>query len=287
MSRQIYDKLVNANTTFAVESSRGICLGGVGSHFYRPWVYPIYTPSGIVVNQEYPHDHPFHNGFFVGQYPVLVNEREANFWMTPPKRNHKDPNYKNIGRIECSSEWETNIEEKGVTFSQELVWLDSEETPMLNEQRKIVFYSKEDATICEMTSLKSASYGKVTCPKTKFGSIGLRIDPRLLPSFGGVIFGDKNHRGMADDVNESFSSYIAYENQITPSQRAGVLLTMVSGERGPWFVRDYGLCTYNPTMNESVIIPEGQNWEMTMRVVAYDGSATDERINDWVNISYN
>ena len=41
----------------------------------QPWVYPLYTPAGHQVLQEFAFDHPFHNGCFVGLHPVVYAER--------------------------------------------------------------------------------------------------------------------------------------------------------------------------------------------------------------------
>ena len=32
------------------DPATGRCLGGVGANHYRPWVFPLYTPSGLTVN---------------------------------------------------------------------------------------------------------------------------------------------------------------------------------------------------------------------------------------------
>ena len=44
------------------EETTGRCLGGFGANYYRAWVYPLCTPRGLTVIQEFPFDHPFHNG---------------------------------------------------------------------------------------------------------------------------------------------------------------------------------------------------------------------------------
>ena len=62
-----FEVIINAKTHLVVDSNTGICLGGVGANFYRPFVFPFYTPAGHTVVQEFAFDHPFHNGIFVGQ----------------------------------------------------------------------------------------------------------------------------------------------------------------------------------------------------------------------------
>src|SRR5688500_13898876 len=60
----------NPATQMVVERATGRFLGAFGTSFYRSWVFPLYTPSGLTVLQEFAYDHPFHNGLFVAQHPV-------------------------------------------------------------------------------------------------------------------------------------------------------------------------------------------------------------------------
>ena len=78
-----FNVVVNQRTLVVVDQETKRCLGGLGSNAWRTFVFPLYTPGGHTVIQEYPFDHPFHNGFFVGQVmkasegkanPKLVNE---------------------------------------------------------------------------------------------------------------------------------------------------------------------------------------------------------------------
>ena len=42
---------------------------------------------------------------------------------------------------------------------------------------------------------RSHAYGAATYPQTKFGSIGIRVEPRLLPVMGGIVLGDDGRNG--------------------------------------------------------------------------------------------
>lgn len=79
-------------------------LGAYGTSFWRSFVYPFYTPSGRTVVENFPFDHPFHNGIFVGQNPVKVGDREGNFWAFPVKRSHDDHIMKRMGRVDPQGE---------------------------------------------------------------------------------------------------------------------------------------------------------------------------------------
>ncbi len=217
-------------------------LGGFGSNYYRSWVFPLYAPSGRTVLDAFPVDHPFHNGIFVAQYPVRCGNREGNFWVTPPRRSADDPVYTKIGR--CDAQGEPVVSGSRLTLRS--VWRDENEQPLLDEERIIEFGATASATVCEVTTRKIAAYGPVEFPATKYGGIGARIEPRLLPALGGRI--------------ETADRRVTYRQKDW-----GVVLEA----DGPWLVREYGMCLYNPTLNRRVDLAAGESWSGRLRVEAF------------------
>ncbi|RKU26365.1 hypothetical protein C6497_13805 [Candidatus Poribacteria bacterium] len=277
-----YEVVVNAKTHLVVDTETGRCLGGMGANFYRPFVFPFYTPAGHTVIQEFAFDHPFHNGIFVGQAPVKVGTREAGFWGSPPRRSFTDKVFINLGRMETQQEISISPHANGVEFEQKVLWRDENEEPLIDEIRIVNLHSVQDGTVCDMTSEKTASYGTTEFQQTKFGSIGMRVEPRLLPVMGGVVLADNNRKGKAEVVQESDSDYVAYQNQLPIHGDYGVLMTILDKDiRGPWFIRDYGMALYNPTWRDSITIPENETWKIGLRFVAYDGALTTDRANNW------
>ena len=277
-----FEVKINAKTHLVVEKESGRCLGGVGANFYRPFVFPFYTPAGHTVVQEFAFDHPFHNGVFVGQGPIRVGEREAGFWAAPPQRSFTDKVFANMGRMDTQKTVDITPHADGVTFVQKVIWRDANEEPLIDEIRTVNLFSLPDATLCDMTSEKIANYGAVIYPQTKFGSIGIRVEPRLLPVLGGVIIGDKNRVGNADVVHEDDSDFVAYQNLLFGHGHFGVFMTILDEDtRGPWFIRDYGMALYNPTWRETLTTPAGDSWKISLRVVAYDGELTEARAGRW------
>ena len=280
MSDYPFKILVNAKTHMVVESQTGRCLGGVGSNAQRSWVFPFYTPSGHTVIQEYAFDHPFHNGFYVGQSPIIVDQREGQFWHYAGFRTRPLS-----GRVNAPKTPESQVHRNGARFRLENVWLDESEEPLIDEIRTVNLMSVEDATVCDMSSQKVASYGAVEYPQTKFGSIGIRVEPRLLPVMGGVILADNNRRGGVKVVHEGESDFVAYENHLPGHGQFGVMMHILDADiRGPWFIRDYGMSLFNPTWTQSISVAEGESWTVSLRVVAYDGELTDERAQGWIDI---
>jgi len=257
-------------------------LGAYGTNFWRSWVYPFYTPSGRTVVENFPFDHPFHNGIFVGQNPVKVGGREGNFWAFPVKREHNDHIMTRMGRMDPQGTPAAEVTEAGVLFTLKSIWRDEQEQPLLDEERTVVLRALPDATVCDMTSRKTANYGDVEFSKTKFGSIGVRVEPRLLPPLGGVIIADGDRRGTAAlvDANRE-SDFVAYENTIDGNTFGLFLHILDAGVRGSWFVRDYGMAMYNPTWERAIAVPVGKAWTIGLRAVAYDGALTPERAAMW------
>jgi len=244
----------------------GRCLAGLGRNYYRAWLYPLYTPAGQCVLQEFPFDHPFHNACFVGQNPVRIGGRTANFWAVPPKREPEDEIFVNVGRIEVEKT-EAACGEKAVLISMKNVWVDEHGEPVLEEERSYHIALADGATLCEVKSRKIAAYGELEFPATKFGGVGVRVDPRLLPISGGKILGEHGKR----------SPFVAYES---PSAGFGLCL-IAPDDKLPWFVRDYGLALYNPTWEQALRVAHGEAWEVVLRLVAYDGTLEAEPGQGW------
>jgi hypothetical protein len=97
-----------------LDCATGRALGGIGWNFYRIWAFPFYTPRGITVLQEFPCDHPFHNGFFVGQHPVKMQDKTGNFWVSPPRRGADDALFSHIGMMQVTSGSEVSTSSIGV-----------------------------------------------------------------------------------------------------------------------------------------------------------------------------
>jgi hypothetical protein len=184
--------------------------------------------------------------------------------------------------MDCPAAPSAEAHDRGVRLAFQNVWRGPDEQPVLQELRTVDLYAAEDATVCDLTSRKVAAYGPLEYPQTKFGGIGIRVEPRLLPALGGVVLADGGRRGLAAVVHEGDSDYVAYENDLGGDRRFGVLMSILdAGVRGPWFIRDYGMALYNPTWRGAVATPEGASWTVCLRVVAYDGALTEERTRRW------
>lgn len=277
---------------FVVEKETRRLLAGVGHNAHRSWVFPLNTPRGLNVVQEYPFDHPFHNGVFVGQAKVVVGGREAHFWAPAP--DWRSPNnhiYHDIGLLKYDRDTPASValEQDGACFQYKTQWMDEHSEPMLNEVRTITIRSDEDGTICDVTTAKTATYGDIHYRANKHGTIGARVQPQLLPFLGGCIlggFGNEIRAGDESTINGTNAGFVAYEADVPGFGPFGICLIVRENSaadhlQGPWFVRNYGMAMFNATMVDEIRTSCGETWTASLRVVAYDGPLTFDRVCKW------
>lgn len=278
------------------ETATGRLLGGVGHNDLRSWCYPLNTPRGLNVAQEYPFDHSFHNGVFVAQACVVRGGVLSNFWVVHPDWRSPDSHvYNHLGQIRHGERAGVTPLPRGYRFTYRATWTGADGGPVLDEERHFDLYDAGDATVCDLTSRKTAAYGDLLFQANKHGSLGVRVQPQLLPPFGGAMIagaGRELHRGGAEVAFGKERDFVAYEAAPAGLHRFGVCLLVLANSAGagdsaagrgagPWFVRDYGMAMFNATMTDDVTVAAGETWEAALRVVAYDGAVSVDRAGAW------
>lgn len=276
---------------YVAEVSSNRILGALGENRWRSWVWPLHSPRGLNVVQEFPFDHSFHNGIFVGQGKVAIRGRESHFWAPVwPWGESENYVYNDIGTLDFGELPVSEADDYGASFRyRRIVWRDHEGRPLIDEARSIEIRDIGDATTCDVTTAKSSTYGEVVYGRTKHGVIGVRVQPQLLPPFGADIVGCLDGtmtRGNESDVTLKTWDWIAYEADVDGLGRHGVCMIPRSNSaaddiRGPWFIRDYGMAMFNPTYHADITVPKGITWTVAERVVAYDGAITPGRVANW------
>lgn len=273
---------------FMVQNEQsGRWLGGFGANYYRSWVYPLLTPKGLTVIQEFPYDHPFHNGLWVAQGPIQFEndggQETVHFWPAPPERRPGESLFSHMGRIESLGLPTIETDEYGVRFTLQSCWRNGKGAPVLDEIRTVHLYEGEYATLCDVTTVQQANYGAVHYEASKFGAICIRTDPRLTPVLGATVIADGGRRGKAEVALQKANAYVAYESAPSNSSEGfGILLSVPGARPAEWFIRDYGLATYNPMFEQPRTVARGDSLTVTLRVVAYDNPLTDARAQRWI-----
>ena len=109
----------------------------------KPCFAPIYTPSGLLVTEYRPADHPWHTGLCLG----WVHANSANLWGGPWYLPEKDKYelvegshgvQRHVGFVE------EQVDAEGVFIQEQVEWVDADDRPMAEEVRSYTFSKTEE-----------------------------------------------------------------------------------------------------------------------------------------------
>ncbi|MBT5871946.1 MAG: hypothetical protein HOH43_00895, partial [Candidatus Latescibacteria bacterium] len=104
----------------------------------KPCFAPIYTPSGGLITEYRPPDHPWHTGLYFGWVHVNDANLWGGGWYIPDKKRYEDvPGTHGVQRHDRFSNPEVSERETAVV--EELTWLDASDDPLALEKRHFRF----------------------------------------------------------------------------------------------------------------------------------------------------
>lgn len=235
-------------------------VGAIGVSGIRTYTYPLFTPSGVIVLQEYPPDHAHHQGIMVGQ--DFMNGH--NFWAMGHTRYPL--NFQRQEKIEIKAD------DAGVTILQRLRWVTKDGEAMINEERRSRFEAWDGFHFVDVTTTWIAAYSDVAIGQTKEGGLGMRVHPQLETFWGGRI---RSSTGKFDekDVFDTFADWIEVNGTIGGRDAGIVMMPHPLQKQIPWFVRDYGFHSYGPFRHATGRIPFGSSYTLRVGFAAYDGKS--------------
>lgn len=249
-------------------------VGGYNANELRSYVFPLFTPAGVLVIQEAPPDHPHHQGIWAG---LEIDGHDLWNAGSFGKARHRQTNGIPLAEIPPA------VDATGVTFHHEAVWETVDGTSLLREQRTVRLAAGGDCTQVDWRSIFSPADHPADLGQTKEAGLALRVPPHWETAFGGVI------RNAAGGVGEaacfdSDSPWLNIQGSAGNGAQAGVVLLPAS-QPCPWFTRDYGCHVYNPLRQRSVQLQPGATFTLALTVLAYDGVLSAEEIDRLVSSS--
>jgi hypothetical protein len=246
----------------------GKLIGGYNANELRSYVFPLYTPAGVLVIQEAPPDHPHHQGVWAG---LEIDGHDLWNAGSFGKARHRQTNPISLAELKST------VDENGVSFVHEVVWETVDGMSLLHERRTVHLSASDEGTRVDWYSEFSAPDRPVTLGQTKEAGLALRVPPHWETPFGGVI---RNGAGATGEAAcfDSDSSWLAIEGSAGNGQTAGVVL-LPRSQPCPWFTRDYGCHVYNPLRQQPVHLQPGRSFTLALTVLAYDGSRSVEEID--------
>ncbi len=294
--RRALELLANTDTIDVLSQGELFTRLHLGSHWVRPFLYPLIGPTGSSLTRAYPieagpegesTDHPHQKSFWTAWGDL----NGCNNW-SDSERGH--------GSICCRS-WE--ISEKGPLLGKvrlQLDWLSEKGENQLAECRELTFYQLPGHnSLLDLRVTFQAKYGDVTFADTKEGGIcSIRVASALEGARGGNIVNAYGGIGEEETWGKR-APWCDYSGKL-PDGEAGIcIMDTPNNYCYPtyWHVRDYGLMTANPfglshfyndkSKNGSMTLPKGQNSTFQYRIFCHRGDvrggAVAERYLDYIN----
>lgn len=241
-------------------------IGAYTVGFHRSHVFPLYSPNGVCVIQEYPPDHVHHQGLMIGQDEVNGH----NFWAA----GH--PNHASTRQL--SESLSVEVEGDAAVARQTNVWTGIGGEQAFREERAVTFRSIGTEHVVDIVTTRIAAFGPIQFGKTKEAGIGMRYNPELEGDLNGRIDSSTGGVGEAETFDRD-ADWIAVSGTIGGHDAGIAILPFPDGERCPWFTRDYGITLYNPSRHRVIELAEGEQQTLAARFIAFDGKASPTRLN--------
>ncbi len=248
-------------------------LGGYCANELRSYVFPLYTPQGLLTVQEAPPDHPHHQGVWAG---LEIDGHDL--WNAGSRglARHRQTIVPALDAVQ------PQVSSSGVEINHQVQWMTVDGELLLVERRSVRYRAHPDCTQIEWSSTFSHPTKATHVGQTKESGIGLRVPPHWETLFGGQI------RNASGDVGEAacfdkLSPWLNVEGCALGNTVAGLVFLSTSPEAAvPWFTRDYGCHVYNPARHGAIDLAPTQSLTWSIQVLAYDDHRSIDSINDLV-----
>jgi hypothetical protein len=258
-----YDALfTNARWWFTLD---GDLLGGYAANALRSYVFPLYTPGGVLVLQEAPPDHPHHQGIHVG---LSIDGYDLWNAGSGDRERHAQRLSVPLGEIK------PEISEDGVGIAHSVQWMTVDGQTLLREDRHVHFSRTDEFTRVRWRSTFHAPDRQIQIDQTKEAGIAVRVPPHWETLFGGQIRNAQGAVGEAACFDRS-SPWLNIQGSAANGHVAGIVFAPAAeSEPCPWFTRDYGEHVYNPSRHHPIPLDADASFTWAGTVLAYDGDAT-------------
>lgn len=262
----------------------------------KPVLYPLVTPSGIVVTRGWPfeeiegerRDHPHHIGLYFTYDEINGN----NFW-----NNSKDPlpAIKHLGaEVATDAVGHPALETR-------MQWIGKNGEPLLGEKRLTSFIAGTDQHVIDLDIELTALAEKVSFGDTKEGMFAIRLAQWLTENTDAKYQrGTGSYLSSNGDEKESGvwgkrAPWVRIQGQKDGKTVGVAILNHPSSTNYPtyWHARGYGAFSANPLGQYAfqrshrvedpkpfgLTLERGQAAAFKFRVVIYDGSRTKEQLD--------
>ena len=266
---------------------RGRQILGLSQGDFRNYIYPVFTPTGVLVTSESPIDHPHHQSVTIGadhfncHLPYSsdkVEEANYSFYVNYVFQGRAP------GRIVSRSVDGAEIASDHLRLTQELDWQGPEEwgapdrRTVARETRTIDVRPGDDANVIDIRTRLSPTQWTLRIGPTRHAFFTVRLADGLRVVDGGSVV-DSEGRSGGDAISGERAAWVDACGPAYKGRRAGIAVFPHASTSGsPWGVADYGTITVNPLLESSWELGPGDSVEAGVRLVVHDGSTEEAGI---------
>ena len=263
---------------------------------FRPYLFPVFSPSGVSLTTESPVDHPHHNSVTVSADVFFVQFPPLAPWVSTVPEEHTYNFYINYvfqgrapGRLWVTSTESEEIAENHLRVVQGIEWQGPEEWGVLQdsgrrvvaeETRTIDIHTGEVANVIDVRSQLRPTEWDITIGPTRHAYFTIRLHDQLRERNGGNVV-DSEGRSGASEVNGNVADWLDMSGPASHGQKAGITVIPHASMAGlPWYCSDYGTITIDPFLTEKGLLNRGEELDLGIRILAHDGDAVEAGVAD-------
>lgn len=230
---------------------------------FKPFWYPLYTPSGLRLTENSPADHPHHHSVWFGHSDV----NGVDCWIETGA----------VGKILLREIREVMAGPAFAGWTETNWWVTPDGTKLLEEDRTHRFWHVGQGYLLDLRLLFQATEGEICFAKAKDAGLGIRMADSLDVEDGGLILnshGDWNEAGTFDRL----ADWVDYSGPVAGRIGGIAVFNGADVPTHPWFTRDYGPLLSNFTRFQSCTVPKGGRLGLSFRLYLHDGGAEAARV---------
>jgi len=235
----------------------------IASVGYKPFWYPLYTPSGLRLTENSPADHPHHHSLWFGHSEV----NGFDIWSETGKE----------GRIVLQEIRDVVSGPVFAGWTETNAWLSPNQEKLLEEDRTHRLWRVEQGYLLDIRFCFRATEGELRFGQAKDGGLGLRVADSMDVEDGGVIVNSNGERNEAGTFDRH-ADWIDFSGPIAGRIGGLALFNGPEVPKHPWFTRDYGPALSNFMRFEPYTLAEGEQLQLSFRVYLHDGDVATAQV---------
>jgi len=249
---------------------------------FRPYIYPLYTPTGFAVTSEGPADHPHHSSVWIGadhlhcRVPVAGGHTEEYtycFYVNETFQGRAPGRILEVGREAAERSLGRFLVVQQNEWRGPAEWGSAEGRVVAHETRTMDVRPGPSHHLLDIRSHLEPTQWEFTIGPTRHAYFNVRVAESMRATRGGRVV-DSDGRVGGSIVSGSGARWVDYSGPVGGGRWAGLAILPRPRPSGvTWFAYDWGTVTVNPVFPQGCLVHVGEALTFDVRLVVHDGDA--------------